>query len=192
MNETTVSATYRLITAYLFVWVNYDKIMHMRWNFDASSAQTQRVNALDKHQNWRDSALFCHNSRAQSKYAVIYLLHTWHKQMFCVSLDVISMTLYSLKHHLILLTKYWYPCSKWINPMQRSCACKHCTRCLKLRIVQLYKSNSHSLLSSILSIVNSDWLQHVRSVRRVCEFVLLLFGEQTVLVRLEWILCSSV
>ena len=56
--------TYRLITMYLLLQVNCDKIMHTRWNFDASSARTWRVNALDKHQNWSASALYCHNSRA--------------------------------------------------------------------------------------------------------------------------------
>ena len=30
-------------------------------------------------------------------------------------------------------------------------------------------NNAHVLLSSGLSIVNSDWLQHTRSVRRVYE-----------------------
>ena len=55
---------YRLITAYLLLRVNLDKIMHARWDFDASSARIQRVSALDKHQNWSASALFCLNSRA--------------------------------------------------------------------------------------------------------------------------------
>ena len=50
--------TYRLITAYLLLRVNLDKIMHARWDFDASSARTRRVSALDKHQNWSASALF--------------------------------------------------------------------------------------------------------------------------------------
>ena len=31
--------------------------------------------------------------------------------------------------------------------------------------VELYKNNARDLLSRILSILNSDWLQHVRSVR---------------------------
>ena len=35
--------------------------------------------------------------------------------------------------------------------------------------VQLYKNNTHTLLSRILSIVNSDWLQHARGVRGVHE-----------------------
>ena len=35
--------------------------------------------------------------------------------------------------------------------------------------VQLYKNNARALLSRILSIVNSDWLQHARSVRGVYE-----------------------
>ena len=65
--------TYRLITAYLLLRVNLDKIMHARWDFDATSASTRRVSALDKHQNWSASALFCLNSRAQSKYAVVNL-----------------------------------------------------------------------------------------------------------------------
>ena len=78
--------TYRLITAYLLLRVNLDKIMHARWDFDASSARTRRVSALDKHQNWSASALFCLNSRAQSKYAVVNLIHTWRKQTFCLLL----------------------------------------------------------------------------------------------------------
>ena len=73
---------YRLITAYLLLRVNLDKIMHARWDFDASSARTRRVSALDKHQNWSASALFCLNSRAQSKYAVVNLIHTRRKQTF--------------------------------------------------------------------------------------------------------------
>ena len=73
---------YRLITAYLLLRVNLDKIMHTCWDFDASSAWTQRVSALDKHQNWSASALFCLNSRAQSKYAVVNRIHTRHKQTF--------------------------------------------------------------------------------------------------------------
>ena len=73
---------YRLITAYLLLRVNLDKIMHARWDFDASSARTRRVSALDKHQNWSASALFCLNSRAQSKYAVVNLIHTRRKETF--------------------------------------------------------------------------------------------------------------
>ena len=76
------NANYRLITAYLLLQVNLDKIMHARWDFDASSARTWRVSALDKHQNWSASALFCLNSRAQSKYAVVNLIHTQRKQTF--------------------------------------------------------------------------------------------------------------
>ena len=73
---------YRLITAYLLLRVNLDKIIHARWDFDASSARTRRASALDKHQNWSASALFCLNSRAQSKYAVVNLIHTRRKQAF--------------------------------------------------------------------------------------------------------------
>ena len=75
-------SVYRLIAAYLLKRVNCDKIMHVRWDFEASSAQTRRVSALDKHQNWSASALFCHNSRTQSKYAVVNLIHTQQKQTF--------------------------------------------------------------------------------------------------------------
>ena len=35
--------------------------------------------------------------------------------------------------------------------------------------VQLYKNNACALISRILSILNLDWLQHVRSVRGVYE-----------------------
>ena len=73
---------YRLITAYLLLRVNLDKIMHALWDFDASSARTRRVSALDKHQNWSASELFCLNSQAQSKYAVVNLIHTRRKQTF--------------------------------------------------------------------------------------------------------------
>ena len=38
--------------------------------------------------------------------------------------------------------------------------------------VQLYKNNARALLSRILSILNLDWLQHVRSVRGVYECVI--------------------
>ena len=75
---------YRLITAYLLLLVNCDQIMHMRWDFDASSAQNRRVSALDKHQNWSESALCCHISWEPSNYAVINLIHTQHKQVSCV------------------------------------------------------------------------------------------------------------
>ena len=38
--------------------------------------------------------------------------------------------------------------------------------------VQLYKNNARVLLSRILSILYLDWLQHVRSVRGVYEYVI--------------------
>ena len=38
--------------------------------------------------------------------------------------------------------------------------------------VQLYKNNARALLSPILSILNLDWMQHPRSVRRVYESLL--------------------
>ena len=36
--------------------------------------------------------------------------------------------------------------------------------------VQLHKNNARALLLRILSILNSDWLQHARSVRGVYEY----------------------
>ena len=51
LNPIKESNNYRSITVYLLLRVNLDKIMHARWDFDASSAQTQGVSALDKHQN---------------------------------------------------------------------------------------------------------------------------------------------
>ena len=86
VREIKFQNTYRLITAYLLLRVNLDKIMYARWDFDASSARTRRVSALDKHQNWSASALFCLNSQAQSKYAVVNLIHTRRKQTFCLLL----------------------------------------------------------------------------------------------------------
>ena len=77
-NETLYSIIsiydYRLITVYLLLRVNCDTMMHGCWDFDASSAWTRRVSALDKHQNWSASALFCHNSCAQSKYSMQLLI----------------------------------------------------------------------------------------------------------------------
>ena len=40
------------MVAYLLLRVNCDKIMHMRWDFDVSNAQAQRVKELNKHQIW--------------------------------------------------------------------------------------------------------------------------------------------
>ena len=41
--------------------------------------------------------------------------------------------------------------------------------------VQLYKNNARVLLSSILKILNSDWLQHARSVRGVYEIYIYIY-----------------
>ena len=40
----------------------------------------------------------------------------------------------------------------------------------KVRRVQLYKNNACVLLLHILSIVNSDWLQHAGSIQGVYEY----------------------
>ena len=47
------------------------------------------------------------------------------------------------------------------------------SRTCKVFQVLLYKDNARALLSRIVSILNSDWLQHVRSVRGVYEFALM-------------------
>ena len=51
--------------------------------------------------------------------------------------------------------------------------------------VQLYKNNARALLSRILSILNLDWLQHARSVRRVyeCQLCPFVTGRQHALSR---------
>ena len=66
----------------------------------------------------------------------------------------------------MLTTWYnYYPCNKWINPTCVSTA----------RGIQSYaecnctKNNACSLLSLILGIITSDWLQHAHSVRGVYE-----------------------
>ena len=41
--------------------------------------------------------------------------------------------------------------------------------------VQLYKNNARAPLSRILCILNSDWLQHARSIRGVYELYTLHF-----------------
>ena len=45
-------------------------------------------------------------------------------------------------------------------------------RARKVFRVQLYKNNARVLLLRILSILNSDWLQHVSCVRGVYEWIL--------------------
>ena len=121
--------------------VNLDKIMHARWDFDASSAR-----ALDKHQNWSASALFCLNSRAQSNYAVVNLIHTQPKQ------TVLSF----------IMT---------YAGVNQPCATLTLASALREMFgVQLYKNNARALLLRILSILNLDWLQHARSVRGVYEY----------------------
>ena len=56
--------------------------------------------------------------------------------------------------------------------IQHACECtlRYAHVCLKVFGVQLYKNNAYALLSCILSILNSDWLQHARSVSRVNEY----------------------
>ena len=59
--------------------------------------------------------------------------------------------------------------SKLINPTRHSHAQGTAQVVRTLSRVQLYKYNACTLLSHILSIVNSDWLQHVRGVCRVYD-----------------------
>ena len=88
--EEYLGIIYRLRTLYLFFQVNCDKIIQAYWDFDASSAQTQRVNALDKHQKQKCiilsqflSTKYSGNSLTQSSWmneenwANVPLLPTW-------------------------------------------------------------------------------------------------------------------
>ena len=61
------------------------------------TSELHRVSALDKHQNWSTSALFCLNSQAQSKYTVVNLIHTRRKQTCCILLCDEYDNLVSLK-----------------------------------------------------------------------------------------------
>ena len=97
-------------------------------------------------------------------------------------LDVINKTFYILKH-LIKYCQHIDTCV--VNESTLNNASPHVSTArgiwtaqgvwssaecnLKLRGVQLYKNNACMLLSRILSIINSDWLQHVHSVRAVYE-----------------------
>ena len=147
--------------------------MHTDWDFDASNARTRRANALHKHQHWSGCALFCHNSQAWSKYAVNNLIHTQHKQTFC-HLYVTNNTFCWVWNDISYYQIYNYLWNEWTNPMRCSRAGKYCTRCLKLRGVQLYKNNAHALLLRILSIINADWLLHASSVCGVYECVIMI------------------
>ena len=70
---------YRLMTAYLLLLVNCDKVMHARQDFDVSNAHTRRVSTLDKHQNRTKAYYFVtvieHKVNTQS----LILIHTKHK-----------------------------------------------------------------------------------------------------------------
>ena len=46
--------------------------------------ENPKDDTLDKYQNRSASALFCQNSRAQSKYSVVNLIHSLCKQSFCL------------------------------------------------------------------------------------------------------------
>ena len=48
LNSISYPCNYRLITAYLLLRVNLDKIMHACWDFDASSARTRRTRLENK------------------------------------------------------------------------------------------------------------------------------------------------
>ena len=157
---------YRLITAYFHfaseLWQN--NALHACWDFDAWNTRTWRVSALDKHQNWNTSALFCHDSRASSKYAVInsnsYTMYTNFLVFIYDKWDILLSFQKVIKYY---QQNTNYPRSNWM----------HATLHLHAHNVfgvQLYKNNARTLLSHILSIVNSDWLQHARSVRGVYEW----------------------
>ena len=147
--------------------------MHARWDFDASSARTRRVSALDKHQNWSASAIFCHNSWEQSKYAAVNLIHTWRTQTFCLLLCDkygILVSLKSLKYYQQnKITRIENESTQRSRKSTLRDAHAHVSITFTSVLcevfgVQLYKNNARALLSCILSIPNSDWLQHARSV----------------------------
>ena len=55
--------------------------MHARWDFDASSARTQRVSAPDKHQNWSYNMCVVF-----AEYMNVNLTHFWeHAKNFLVN-----------------------------------------------------------------------------------------------------------
>ena len=66
-----------------------------------------------------------------------------------------------------------YPRSKWTNPTRTWMHPTLRSRARNVFGVQLYKNNARALLLHSLSIVNSDWLQHARSVRGVYEYGLI-------------------
>ena len=80
----------------------------------------------------KQRCIFCHNSRAQDKYTVINLIHTWH----FVFLYVINKT-FMLSSKVIKYTTEEMQCSKisinptpsWITPTRLSRARKHRVRC---------------------------------------------------------------
>ena len=150
--------------------------MHARWDFDASSARTRRVSALDKHQHWSASALFCLNSRAQSKYAVVNLIHTRRKQTFLSFIMWKIRHFSKLKSHLNVILPVWKMNQPYARVNQPYATLTLAPELREMFGVQLYKNNALALLSHISSILNLDWLQHVRSVRGVYEYQIIDLG----------------
>ena len=87
---------YRLIPTYLTYVSELWQKKHTCWDFDVSNAWTQRVSALDEHQNWSTSASFCYNFRVRSKYIFINLIHIQHKETFHKSIHWVQNV---IKYH---------------------------------------------------------------------------------------------
>ena len=119
------------------------------------------MSALDKYQNWSASTLFCHISWAQ---LITQLFHTQQNKGFCV-LSIISKTFYQVEK--VIKYSQQNTITHVANESTLHNVHVFVSAVRNVRSVNVKKCNAHALLSHSVSIVNSDWLKYVHSVRGV-------------------------
>ena len=130
------------------------------WQNNAHALSVKCMNpkgeCIGQASKWKQKWFILSQFSSIKFYAVINLIHTRHNKL------VFKCGLYAhskLQKPLIFPTKHNYPFSKWNNPTrewihhtQRSHVRMHRARCSECK----YRNNVRSLLSRILSVINSD------------------------------------
>ena len=70
---------HRLITAYLLLRVNFDKIMQGALRFWCIKCMKRKGECIEQASKLKPKCIIYHNSRAQSKYTVVSLIYTRRK-----------------------------------------------------------------------------------------------------------------